>query len=65
MLRFQKMGIFFVPFIGNFLLEIGKNILFAIGNMTHYGLPKWAKKTLANNMNQDQTAPKEQSDQGS
>ena len=34
---------FFFPLI-NFLPESGKNILFAIGNMTQYWLSKWAKE---------------------
>ena len=40
----RKMVNFFVPCIGNFLLEIGKNILFAIGNVTRFRSSKWAKK---------------------
>ena len=44
-LRCHKMVIFFfVPCIGDFLLEIGEKMVFAIGNMTQYGLSKWAKK---------------------
>ena len=40
----QNGDILFVPWIGNFLLKIGRNILFAIGNMTQYQSTKRAKK---------------------
>ena len=39
------MVVFFLfPELEIFSLKLGKNIIFAIGNMTQYQSPKWAKK---------------------
>ena len=44
-LRCHKMVVIFLNLeLGIFSMKLGKNILFAFGNMTQYRSSKWAKK---------------------